>query len=85
MGESDEAVCEEALVRFAREAGILNAALEGKEWIVGNKPTLADFAVGAGLTYAAPMRLPLDDYPNVKAWGERVMALEGFKKTAPQF
>ena len=85
MGECDEGVCEDALVRFGREAGILNAALEGKEWIVGDAPTLADFAVGAGLTYAAPMRLPLDDYPNVKTWGERVMNLEGFKKTAPQF
>lgn len=84
MGDPDEAVVEGALGRFQREATLLNDALAGKDWLTGDKPTLADFAIGAGLTYAAPMGLPLDDYPNIKAWGDRVMALEGFKKTAPQ-
>lgn len=83
MGDPDEAAVEAALAKFAREATLLNAALDGQDWLVGGEPTLADFAAGAGLTYAAPMGLPLDDYPNIKAWNGRVMGLEGFKKTAP--
>ncbi len=83
MGEPDEAAVEAAMIRFQREAGLLNAALDGKVWLVGDGPTLADFAVGAGLTYAAGMGIRLGDYPNINAWNERVMALDGFKKTAP--
>jgi glutathione S-transferase len=83
LGPSDEAVVEEALGRFAREAGLLDAALAGRDWIVGDAPTLADFAVGAGLTYAAPIRLPLEGYKNINAWNARVMELDGFKQTAP--
>ena len=47
-------------------------------------PALADFAVGAGLTHAKGMDLPLAAYPNIQAWNVRVMALDGFKKTAAQ-
>ena len=83
QGPSDEAIAEAALERFRREAGLLDAALKGKEWLVGAAPTLADFAVGIGLTYAKQADLPVAEFPNVAAWNERVTALEGFKKTAP--
>jgi len=83
MGETDEAVVENTLPLFQREAGLLNAALEGRDWLVGGEPTLAEFAVAIGFTYAPQIDLPLRDYPNVAAWNERVMGLEGFKKTAP--
>lgn len=82
LGDSDEAIVAEALEKFAREAGYLNGALEDRDWLAGDGPTLADFAAGAGLTHAAAMRLPLEDYPNIRAWNERVTNLEGFKKTA---
>ncbi len=82
MGDADEKVVEASLVKFAREAAYLDGALKGREWLVGNAPTLADFAVGAGLTHAKAMDLPLSGYPNVQAWNARVQALEGFKKTA---
>lgn len=84
MGESDEAVVEKTLELFYREATILDDALAGREWLVGEGPTLADFAVGAGLTYAEPIRLPLEDYANIRAWNERLNELEGWKKTKPQ-
>ena len=82
MGAADEKIVEASLVKFNREAAYLNGALQGREWLVGNAPTLADFAVGAGLTHAKGMDLPLGDFPNVAAWNARVMALEGMKKTA---
>ena len=81
LGETDEAVVEAALQRFAREAAYLEGALAGKSWLVGDGATLADFAAGAGLTHAAAMGLPLEDFPNIRAWNDRVQGLEGFKKT----
>ncbi len=83
-GETDEAVVEAALKAFEREAAHLDAALDGKEWLVGDAPTLADMAVGAGLTHAAAAKFPLDDYANIRAWNERIGALDCWKKTAPQ-
>lgn len=82
MGPADEKAVEAALVKFAREASYLNAALKGRDFLVGNAPTLADFAVGAGLTHAKAIDLPLAEYPNIIAWNTRVMDLEGFRKTA---
>ncbi|MEK7265500.1 MAG: glutathione S-transferase family protein [Pseudomonadota bacterium] len=82
MGPADEKIVEATLEKFKREAKFLNNALAGRDWLVGAAPTLADFAIGAGLTHAKGMDLPLGDYPNLKAWNARVMGLEGFKKTA---
>ncbi|GJL91962.1 glutathione S-transferase family protein [Hyphococcus sp.] len=83
MGPADEARVEKTLELFHREAGYLDAALAGRDWLVGDAPTLADFAVGAGLTHAVPIALPLEKYDNVRVWNDRVMGLDGFKKTAP--
>jgi glutathione S-transferase len=82
LGPADEKVVEATLEKFKREAGYLDKQLKGRDWLVGDAPTLADFAVGAGLTHAKGMDLPLSDYPNIKAWNARVTGLEGFKKTA---
>ena len=82
MGPADEKVVEATRVKFKREAAFLDAELKGRDWLAGNAPTLADFAVGAGLTHAKGMDLPLSDYPNIEAWNARVMGLEGMKKTA---
>lgn len=82
LGAPDEAVIAATLEKFKREAGYLNAHLKGRDWLAGKGATLADFAVGAGLTHAKAMDLPVSDYPNVVAWNARVMGLDGFKKTA---
>ncbi len=83
-GETDEAIVEIALKAFEREAAHLDAAFAGKLWLVGDGPTIADMAVGAGLTHAAAAKFPLDDYANIRAWYERLGALDCWKQTAPQ-
>ena len=82
-GAPDDAVVEKALAAFNREAALLDAALSDKEWLAGDEPSLADFGAGAGLTYAPLIDLPLEDYPNIRAWYERLSELEGWKKSAP--
>lgn len=82
-GAPDEGVIEKALAAYNREAALLNAALDGNDWLTGDGPSLADFSVGAGFTYAALIDLPLLDYPNIRAWYERLSALEAWKASTP--
>jgi glutathione S-transferase len=84
MGPTDEAIVEKALVAFRREAALLERTLSERDWLVGDEPTLADFSAGAGLTYAEPIGLPLDEFPAIRAWNSRLGELEGWRKSAPQ-
>ena len=82
LGAPDEKVIASGLEKFRREAGYLDGHLEGRDWLIGDGPTLADFSVGCGLTYARQIDLPIGDYPNILAWAGRVNALVGMKQTA---
>ena len=55
---------------------VLDAHLAGRDWLVGDRPTIADVAV-FGYAHVAPdagLALP----PRVAAWTERMRALPGF-------
>jgi len=58
--------------------GVLESHLEGREWLVGNNPTIADVANYAYIAHAPEGDVSLDSYPNVQAWLDRVVALRGF-------
>ncbi|HXI88070.1 MAG TPA: glutathione S-transferase family protein [Parvularculaceae bacterium] len=84
-GETDEAVVQRALATFAREAPLLEGALDKQDWVAGASTTLADFGIAAGLTYAKHIDLPLKDYPKIRAWYERVSGVKGWSESAPPF
>jgi len=62
---------------------ILDAHLEGKEWIAQDKLTVADFAIATPLSFMHPARLPLGDFRRLLAWFSRVQATEAWKATSP--
>jgi glutathione S-transferase len=66
---------------LARAAGVLDKHLAGRRWLVWDGVTLADYAVAAPLMYRERARLPLDDYPHLLAWFERVQALPAWRNT----
>ncbi|MEZ4225476.1 MAG: glutathione S-transferase family protein [Polyangiaceae bacterium] len=84
-GQTDEAAVSAALTRFERFAPILDAHL-GKAggWLVGGNLTVADFIVGATLTYATPIGLPLDEHKQIKSWLGRLGELAAWRDTVPQ-
>jgi glutathione S-transferase len=45
--------------------------------------TLADYSLAAGFALAGPARLPVADYPNVRAWFGRVQELDAWQRTTP--
>ena len=57
---------------------VLDAHLSGKEWLVGNSPTIADVANYAYIAHAPEGDVSLEPYPNVRAWLARFEALKGF-------
>lgn len=65
-----------------RLVGVLNTALEGKEYLVGNKYSIADIASYGWVDMLNFSGVEIDDFPNVKAWWERISARPAVQKGA---
>lgn len=58
---------------------ILDTHLEGRDWIVGNGPTNADFTCCGYLYYPEPFGFDRADWPNIDAWLTRLSEKPGWK------
>jgi len=58
--------------------GKLEAHLDGREWLVGSTPTIADISIYSYTAHAPEGNISLDAYPNVRALLARIEALSGF-------
>ena len=65
--------------RLKNAYSILNAHLEGRDWIVGNSPTIADLSCCGYLYYPEPFGFDRKDWPHIDAWLDRIAALPGWK------
>jgi len=64
---------------------VMDSELAGRAFLVHDKPTIADVACYTYVAHAPEGNVALSDYPNVRAWLNRVEALPGFvpmQKTA---
>ncbi|WP_170464682.1 glutathione S-transferase family protein [Ruegeria arenilitoris] len=57
----------------------LERGLDGRDWLVGDRPTIADVAAYSYTAHAPEGNVSLDPYPNVRAWIARFEALDGFE------
>ncbi|MBR9863577.1 MAG: glutathione S-transferase [Rhodobacteraceae bacterium] len=57
----------------------LEQGLEGCDWLVGDRPTIADVATYSYTAHAPEGNVSLAPYPNVRAWLARFEALPGFE------
>ncbi|WP_299984789.1 glutathione S-transferase family protein [uncultured Ruegeria sp.] len=57
----------------------LARGLESRDWLVGNRPTIADVATYSYTAHAPEGNVSLEPYPNVRAWIARFEALPGFE------
>ncbi len=57
----------------------LEKGLETRDWLVGDRPTIADVAAYSYTAHAPEGNVSLDPYPNVRAWIDRFEALDGFE------
>lgn len=57
----------------------LNAALEGRDWLVGDEITNADISCCGYLYYPEPFGFDRKDYPNIDTWLDRIADQPGWK------
>jgi glutathione S-transferase len=81
MGPPDPAEVEKGLTRFNAAARILDAHLRGRDYVAGERLSLADFSIGSGLILTEPAQLPLEPYAEIRRWGARMSALPAWKAT----
>ena len=83
IGAPDPAAVAAALVDFRRYATVLNDHLADRKWVVGDGLTVADFSVAAALPYAREAQMPLDEFPAVRRWHDRLNEMESWRDPFP--
>jgi glutathione S-transferase len=84
IGPPDAQAVAQALGEFRRYAAVLNGHLEKRKWLVGDNVTVADFSVAMTLPYAEQALLPLDEFPHVRRWHDRLNELEAWRDPFPK-
>ena len=62
---------------------MLNDHLRGRKYILGDTLTVADFAVGITLPYAATAKIPVAEFPEVERWHARLNELPAWRDPWP--
>lgn len=83
MGDPDEATVAAALGETHRSARLLDDHLDGRSHVVGDALSIVDFALASALPDARAARIPLDDYPNIRRWHDRLNELEAWRQPFP--
>ncbi len=57
---------------------VVETELQGRQWLVGSQPTIADVAAYTYIAHAPEGNVSLEPYPAVRAWLGNIEALPGF-------
>jgi glutathione S-transferase len=69
---------DEVIARAHALLGLMESHLAGRDWLVGNGPTVADVALYSYIARAPEGNVDLSAYPRVNAFLRRIEALPGF-------
>ena len=83
QGAPDAAQVKLGEEEFARFAAILNGHLEGRPYLVGQGPTIADFTVAPAVALSERAGLNPRQYRHIAAWLDRLAELDAWKRTEP--
>ena len=79
MGDPDPEAVKDATGYVRRYAGILDEHLESRRYLLGDQLTVADFAVATTLPYARDAKIPIEEFPAVHRWHDRLMELPAWQ------
>ncbi len=82
-GEPNQETMKEAEQFIQKFGNVLDDHLGRTPYLVGEGVTIADFAVGAHLTYRKAAKLPLDEFKNILAWEDRLNEIKAWRESAP--
>lgn len=80
---AEQAALDEATQEFRRFAAILDNHLRGRNALVGEDLTVADFAVAVTLSHAERAKIPVSEFPEVTRWYGRLAALDAWQNPFP--
>ena len=83
FGQPDEAAVQEAQKWVRQYSAVLNEHLRGRDYLVGNAITIADFAVAITLPYADKARIPIGEFPEIVRWHARLNELPAWRDPFP--
>lgn len=75
LGTIDPVKVAEGLSGFHEAAALLDAELSGRDWILRDGPSYADFRMATFLPFNDVAQLPVAEYPKLRAWAERLETL----------
>ena len=79
VAEPNPAVMEEFRKRAEAAWRILNAHLDGRRFVIAQRPTIADLSVAGYLFFDDEIGVDWNEYPAVRDWLARIRALPGWK------
>lgn len=84
MGEQgDTAAIKRGEEKMAELGPILEAGLEGRDYLAGEHPTIADLSVASNIFHLG-FADAIPSTPNILGWFERMSGIEGFRKSLPK-
>ncbi|MDD5215595.1 MAG: glutathione S-transferase family protein [Methylococcales bacterium] len=84
LGEADAVELLKGAEKFRRFADVLEQHLKGRDWLVGDTVTLADFSVGSFLDLATMAKYPMDGYVEIPRWYSAIEQLPAWQSSAPK-
>jgi len=79
LGAPDPAFIARGEQNFVRFAAVLDDHLKGKGWLVGERPTIADFSIGAFVPSAVRLGLSVACFSEIGRWHQRLAALPAWR------
>jgi glutathione S-transferase len=80
LGAPDEALVKQGTEEFAVVAAVLDASLDGKDYVAG-RLTIADFGLAPYAALCESCGLDLSPYPNARRWLGRMLARDSMRRT----
>ena len=80
--QRDEKVMQRAIDALKAPLAVLEAALQGKDYLLGNSFTIADLNVASVLSWAIPAKLDMSATPTAQVWLQKCLSRDATKKRA---
>jgi len=85
LGQAPDAkAVEEATGFFKQFARVLDDHLHDHPYLLGERLSLADFAVAVTLPYAQEAKIPVADFPAIERWHDRLAELPAWRQPFPE-
>lgn len=83
LGKPDNRQVEIGEAMFLKTAPVLENALQAAPYVVGDKLTIADFALGAFASFIDIADVPMQSFPGIRDWFGRLESVAAWRESAP--